>query len=221
MNYTEAKEHAEGRLHQIFAMPYEAFNNDVPERNLHLRLALEALLAAPLRQGRLSLQVIYGWENGAFDPADLHHHEHPLCSADDVAGLQARYREAQDMPAAPATLMAEPLEKAIADAERTVAIDDETRRIPARWPAFPRGLSLYTFFKVYHRLTYGEDDAYRSIRCQTADGMREIHEFHLEEGEFAVVTPQQDTEAGEVTLVLHLSQVEPVLALLRSYDIVA
>ncbi len=226
MLYTAAKEHAEGRLHQIFAMPYKAFDNDVPERNLHLRVALEALLGKPLREGRLTLQVIYGWENGSFAPADLHHSDHALGSADDITRLLVRYKDTQETPAprpdAAATLLSEPLEKAIADAERTgQTIDNETRRIPARWPTFPQGLSLYTFFKVYHRLTYGEDESYRSIRCLTAAGQREIHEFHLEEGEFAVVTPQQDAPAGEVKLVLHVGQVEPVMALLDKCAIAA
>lgn len=225
MHYTEAKEHAEGRLHQIFAMPYEAFDNDVPERKLHLRVALEALLEEPLREGRLGLEVIHGWENGTFAPADLHHHYHALHTAEDIATTLAHYRDALAdltlLPQGSGSLLAVPLARAIAAAERDGAqIDAETRESPARWPSFSGGLALYTFFKVYHRLTYGEDDAYRSIHCHTAAGVREIHEFHLEEGEFAVVTPPQGT-AGEVQLVLHVGQVEPVLALLGHGDFAA
>lgn len=219
MNYTEAKEHAEGRLHQIFAMPYEAFDNDVPERKLHLRVALQALLGEALREKRLSLQVLHGWENGACAAEDLHHHEHKLHSKDDIAASLAYYRDAlanlTPLPVDTDTLLAGPLANAIASAEQNGAsIDAETRDSPARWPDFPRGLALYTFFKVYHRLTYGEDDAYRSICCKTAAGLREIHEFHLEEGEFAIIAPLPDDPAGDVKLVLHVSQVEPVLALL-------
>mgnify|MGYP005755205679 FL=1 len=71
------------------------------------------------------------------------------------------------------------------------------------------------FFKVYHRLTYGEDDTYRSIQCRTPEGPREIHEFHLEEGEFAVVRPSQDAP-GDSVMVLHVSQLEPVRRLLEA-----
>ena len=224
MNYTEAKEHAEGRLHQIFAMPYEAFDNDVPERKLHLRVALQALLGEALREERLSMQVLHGWENGACAAADLHHHEHKLRGENDIAGSLALYRDAlanlTPLPIDTGSLLAEPLASAIASAEQNGAtIDAETRESPARWPEFPNGLALYTFFKVYHRLIYGEDDAYRSICCKTAAGLREIHEFHLEEGEFrsghaATRCPGRRSE----TAILHVSQVEPVLALLSDLN---
>lgn len=221
MNYTEAKEHAEGRLHRIFAMPYEAFDNEVAERKLHLRVALDALLKEPLRDGRLYLKVIHGWENGACAPGDLHHYDQMLRDESDIAASLAFYQKAladlTPLPSDNESLLAEPLANAIATAEQNgTHIDAETRESPARWPDFPGGLALYTFFKVYHRLIYGEDDAYRSIRCQTAEGVREIHEFHLEEGEFAVVTPTPEDDHGNVQLILHVSQVDPVLALLSS-----
>ncbi|KGE78839.1 hypothetical protein CVH10_07985 [Halomonas sp. ND22Bw] len=219
MPFTEAKEHAPGCLHRIFAEPYAAFDNGVPERQLHLRIALQALLEAPMREGRLTLRVIHGWENGGCAPEDLRHGDHALGMTADLRAIAERYQQALDrlapLPGEADSLLAEPLAGAIASAEADgLEVDSETRDNPARWPAFPRGLSLYTFFKVYHRLTYGEDEAYRSIRCNTPEGSREIHEFHLEEGEFAIVRPADD-EPGECVLVLHVGQLEPLSELLE------
>ena len=219
MPYREAKEHAPGRLHSIFADPYSAFDNQVIERLLHLRVALEALVLAPMAGEGLTLRVFHGWENGGFEPADLKHSDHPIGSLGEMQQVTQRYRQAfqaqQPLPYDATSLLAAPLDEAITRAEANgQALDDETRTIPARWPAFPQGLYLYTFFKVYHRLTYGEDDTYRSIHCETPDGPREIHEFHLEEGEFAVVAPVED-ENGKTVLILHESQLEPVLQLLE------
>lgn len=219
MPFTEAKEHAPGRLHAIFVDPYSAFDNAATERLLHLRVAIEALVMAPMREGQLRLRVIHGWENGGFEPADLKHSEHALASLENLARVVEVYRRAmqalEPLPSADASLLAEPLAQAIAAAEASgQALDEETRTIPARWPAFPRGLELYTFFKVYHRLVYGEDDPYRSIRCSTPQGKCEIHEFHLEEAEFAVIGPAGG-EPGESLLVLHESQLEPMLKLLE------
>lgn len=219
MPYTEAKEHAPGRLHAIFTDPYAAFDNLEVERRLHLRVAVDALIHRPMAAGELRLRVIHGWENGGFAPGDLVHSDHPLASLAALRAVAAAYHQAfeaqRHLPRDDASLLAEPLAHAIATAEsRGQTLDEATRTIPARWPAFEWGLSLYTFFKVYHRLTYGEDDAYRSIRCRTPDGTCEVHEFHLEEGEFAVVLPA-DGEPGEHLLLLHESQLEPVLALLE------
>ncbi|NIC05603.1 hypothetical protein [Billgrantia bachuensis] len=218
--FSEAKEHAPGHLHQIFADPYSAFDNLVIERQLHLRVALQALACEPLANGRLTLRVIHGWENGGFEPADLAHGDYRIASLEDLARVSAEHQQAIDrdapLPRDSASLLAEPLADAIAAAEaKGQVFDEETRAIPARWPAFDRGLTLYTFFKVYHRLTYGEDDTYRSIHCRTLEGPREIHEFHLEEGEFAVVRPT-DGATGDSVLVLHVSQLEPVRMLLEA-----
>ncbi len=219
MPFNEAKEHAPGRLHAIFAEPYTAFDNLVTERLLHLRVAVQALIGAPLAEGRLVLRVIHGWENGGFEPADLKHSDHRLGSLSDLRGVAEAYRHAferqQPLPRDDASLLAEPLGRAIEGAEANgQALDEATRTIPARWPAFKEGLTLYTFFKVYHRLTYGEDDSYRAIHCHTPQGPREIHEFHLEEGEFAVVVPCEG-ESGDSVLLLHESQLAPVLQLLE------
>ncbi|MCC5881754.1 MAG: hypothetical protein JJU25_03835 [Halomonas sp.] len=220
MSFSEAKEHAPGHLHHIFADPYSAFDNLNVERQLHLRVALQALVCRPLASGQLTLRVIHGWENGGFEPADLFHSDHPITSLDDFEQVRALYQRALENIAPPprddASLLAGPLADAIADAEaKGETLDQETRTIPARWPGFDHGLTLYTFFKVYHRLTYGEDDSYRSIHCNTPQGPREIHEFHLEEGEFAVVRPTDDA-TGVSVLVLHDSQLEPVLMLLET-----
>ncbi len=225
MPFTEAKEHAPGCLHRIFADPYTAFDNSVGERLLHLRVALQALLTPPMRQGRLTLRVIHGWENGGCAPEALRHSDHPLREPADLRDVAERYRQAFEalapLPGEAATLLAQPLASAIAAAEAEgLEIDAETRENPARWPAFARGLSLYTFFKVYHRLTYGEDEAYRSIRCETPDGTCEIHEFHLEEGEFAVLVPVEGEEAESV-LLLHESQLPPMRQLLEDSGVAA
>ncbi|KAA0012890.1 hypothetical protein F0A17_08130 [Billgrantia pellis] len=220
MPFTEAKEHAPGRLHAIFADPYTAFDNLAAERQLHLRVALQALVYQPMANDRLALRVIHGWENGGFEPVDLAHRDHRIASLADLDRVRDGYRQALEraapLPQDDGTLLARPLAEAIAAAEaRGQALDEATRTIPARWPAFDGGLILYTFFKVYHRLTYGEDDSYRSIQCETAEGSREIHEFHLEEGEFAVVCPT-DKASGNSVLTLHVSQLEPVLMLLEN-----
>jgi hypothetical protein len=77
-------------------------------------------------------------------------------------------------------------------------------------------LALYTLFKMYHRLIYGEDDTYRCTQCVTPLGMREIHEFHLEEGEFALLVPPAEHFMGEESLlVLHESQLGPIEQLLE------
>jgi len=220
MPYSEAKEHAPGRLHAIFVDPYGAFDNTATERLLHLRVATETLILAPMRQGNLLLRVIHGWANGSFEPAELCHSDHRLSSLSALGQVAEDYRQAferlQPLPRDNASLLAEPLVRAITDAEADGhSLDEATRTIPARWPAFPQGLSLYTFFKVYHRLTYSEDDAYRSIYCQTPSGPCEIHEFHLEEGEFAVVAPREG-DSGDSVLLLHESQLAPVLQLLEA-----
>ena len=220
MPFSEAKEHAPGRLHHIFADPYSAFDNLAVERQLHLRVALQALVCEPLAGGHLTLRVIHGWENGGFDPADLAHSDKRIASLDELDRVRLHFQQAFEkaapLPHDETSLLAGPLAEAIAAAEaKGQVLDEETRTIPARWPAFERGLSLYTFFKVYHRLTYGEDDSYRSIHYQTPDGAREIHEFHLEEGEFAVVCPAEGA-SGDSVLVLHVSQLEPVLMLLEA-----
>ncbi|PAU78586.1 hypothetical protein [Halomonas salipaludis] len=226
MPYTEAQEHTPGRLHTLFAEPYSAFDNQAMERQLHLVVALKVLLEAPLRQGRLMLRVIHGWENGSAEPAALAHSEHRVDTMADATAVADRYRQATEQggefPDTAGSLLAVPLAEAIAAAERQgQTIDDETRHNPAHWPMFPHGLSLYTFFKVYHRLTYGEDDSYRVSRCDTPQGMREIHEFHLEEGEFAIVTPATDAEDGDTLVILHESQLAPVLALMEECLIAA
>lgn len=219
MPFNEAKEHAPGRLHAIFADPYSAFDNLAMERLLHLRVAVAALIGMPLAEDKLILRVIHGWENGGFEPADLAHSDHRLGSLGDLRLVAETYRHAREaqhaLPCDETSLLAEPLARAIAAAEADgQALEAETRTIPARWPAFPHGLELYTFFKVYHRLTYGEDDPYRAIHCLTPQGPQEIHEFHLEEGEFAIVVPAEG-EQGDSVLVLHESQLTPVLQLLE------
>ncbi|PMR72880.1 hypothetical protein [Billgrantia endophytica] len=219
MTYNEAKEHAPGRLHAIFADPYTAFDNQVIERQLHLRVAIDVLLLQPMARGRLTLRVIHGWENGGFEPADLKHSDRPIGSLEDLRRVTEHYRQAfealEPPPRDETSLLAEPLANAIDAAEaKGQAVDEETRTIPARWPAFEHGLALYTFFKVYHRLTYGEDDTYRSAHCLTPDGVREIHEFHLEEGEFAVAAPAEGS-TDDTVLILHKSQLKPVLQLLE------
>ena len=219
MPFNEAKEHAPGRLHSIFADPYTAFDNLATERLLHLRVAIMALAGEALGEGKLMLRTIHGWENGGFEPEELKHTDHRLESLEDLRRIVDAYHHAfehqQPLPSDDASLLAEPLVRAIEGAEANgQALDEATRTIPARWPAFKEGLTLYTFFKVYHRLTYGEDDSYRAIHCHTPQGPREIHEFHLEEGEFAVVVPCEG-ESGDSVLLLHESQLAPVLQLLE------
>lgn len=50
----------------------------------------------------------------------------------------------------------------------------------------------------------------------TALGLREIHEFHLEEGEFALLTPlAAHVKDQPYLLVLHESQLDPIEQLLE------
>lgn len=220
MSFSEAKEHAPGRLHALLGDPYQAFDNDQPEKRESLVTALQALLAEPLAHGKLQLRVIHGWENGSFELEDLRHSDHQLHRLDDMSEVLARYNVARErletLPSDNASLLATPLADAIEQAEQAgQQVDEETRRSPARWPAFANGLMLYTFFKIYHRLTYDEDDAYRSIRCETPSGSREIHEFHLTEGGFAICLPLEPDSQDSAQLTLHESQLEPVTDLLK------
>lgn len=216
MTHQEAREHVPGRLHEIFAAPYDAFSNDAVERLLHIHIMLHLLVVRPMRRRHLILRVIHGWENGSFSPDELQHIDYPLHSLDDFQQVKETFQRAREqqepLPINGDSLLAEPLDKAIAAAKaKGQEIDEETRLMPARWPSFPKGLSLYTMFKMYNRLVYGEDDPYRSSHCMTEEGLREIHEFHLEEGEFAIVIPPGPQNKTENTLmVMHASQLEPV-----------
>ncbi|WP_043529742.1 hypothetical protein [Litchfieldella xinjiangensis] len=220
--YNEAKEHAPGRLHAIFAAPYEAFENGVLERKLHLDVALRALLSKPLDEGLLKLRVLYGWENGDDTPEALVHCDHPLRSLADLTPVKADYRASieRDMalPRNNVSLLAQPRDTAIARARDSgQQIDDTIRLNPARWPSFEGGLTLYTFFKVYHRLVYGEDDSYRSIHCDTPEGPLEIHEFHLDVCEFAICVPP-DPDSNRPTLILvHEGQLDTLVTCLESH----
>ncbi|MFW6259039.1 MAG: hypothetical protein ACOC26_06050, partial [Halochromatium sp.] len=167
MTYQEAREHVHGRLHEIFAAPYEAFTNDSIERLLHIHIMLHLLVVRPMKRRHLILRVIHGWENGSFAPEELQHIDYPLHSFDDFQRVRMTFQQARErqepLPSHGNSLLAEPLDAAIAAAEAAgQRIDQETRAIPARWPSFPGGLSLYTLFKMYNRLVYREDDAYRS-----------------------------------------------------------
>ncbi|MFD2190963.1 hypothetical protein [Pistricoccus aurantiacus] len=222
MPFDEAKEHAPGRLHDIFAVPYAAFGNTNLERCLHLRIALETLLQAPCRQGRLTLRVIYGWENGDHAIEDLRYSDHPLRACENLHNAAVEYHHALHHSLPPAqcegSLLAGPLEDALADAKaQGQKLDADIRHHPASWPAFEKGLYLYTFFKIYHRLTYGEDEPYRSIYCKSAKGGQEIHEFHIEEGEFAVCMPSDPASPDETLLIMHASQLDPLEAFFGQY----
>src|SRR5690554_4471595 len=94
MSFNEVKEHAPGRLHQIFADPYTAFDNQISERQLHLRVALQELVCKPLANRQLTLRVIHGWENGGFEPADLAHSDHSITSWDALAQVSMHYQQA-------------------------------------------------------------------------------------------------------------------------------
>ena len=220
MRYNEAKEHTSGRLHDLFADPYRAFDNERHERQLHIRVMLYQLAVLPMQRGLLTLRVIHGWQNGGCEPGDLQYVEYPLNELADLQRVSAIFhastRQASSFPVTDDTLLAAPLAQAIADAQANgISLDHDTRNHPARWPEFGGGLALYTLFKMYHRLTYSEDDAYRSSQCHTSAGVREIHEFHLEEGEFAFLTPlERDFISENSTLVLHESQLEPFEKLL-------
>lgn len=222
MQYTEAKEHAPGRLHQIFAAPYEAFDTNVLERKLHLDIAFQALLGLPLERGTLTLRVIHGWENGDDTPEALKHSDHSIASLADLTKAKADYRatieQGLPLPSNDVSLLAEPRDAAIARArDNGQEIDEATRRNPARWPAFKEGLYLYTFFKIYHRLIYGEDESYRSIRCDTPEGIREIHEFHLDTCEFAVCTSPNPDSSGTTLLIVHEGELDPLVDCVESH----
>ncbi len=219
MSYSEAKEHTPGRLHELFADPYRAFENDTDERQLHIRVMLHTLLARPMQRGLVTLRVIHGWENGGFEPADLQHADFTLHNLQDFEAVATSFHAAAErnapLPADQTAILAAPLADAIADAEAEGnALTDDIRATPARWPAFEGGLALYTLFKMYHRLVYGEDDTYRCSQCETPHGLREIHEFHLEEGEFALLAPVRDEQEAPYLLVLHESQLGPIGQLL-------
>ncbi|MFP3341379.1 hypothetical protein R0J87_02580 [Halomonas sp. SIMBA_159] len=221
MSYSEAKEHTPGRLHELFADPYRAFENDTDERQLHIRIMLHTLLARPMQRGQVTLRVIHGWENGGFEPADLQHADFPLRSLEDFDIAVDRFAKAAQqnapLPADDTAILAAPLAHAIADAQAEgKSLTDEIREIPARWPAFEGGLALYTLFKMYHRLVYGEDDTYRCSQCDTPHGPREIHEFHMEEGEFALLAPINEQPEAPYLVVLHESQLGPIKQLLTS-----
>lgn len=221
MSYDEAKEHIPGRLNELFADPYRAFENDTDERQLHIRIMLHLLLARPMARGQMTLRVIHGWENGGFEPEDLQHRDYTLNSMADFQRAMQDFEEASTLdaplPADNPAILATPLSDAIADAEAEGQdLNDDIRHTPARWQAFEGGLALYTLFKMYHRLIYGEDDNYRCSQCLTPLGMREIHEFHLEEGEFALlVPPAEQCTQEESLLVLHVSQLDPIARLLE------
>ncbi|RUR33617.1 hypothetical protein [Vreelandella nanhaiensis] len=223
MSYTEAKEHTQGRLNALFADPYRAFENQTDERLLHVHVMLYMLLARPMSRGNMTLRVIHGWENGGFEPDDLQHLDYPLHTLEDFKRAARDFEQAAKqnapLPTENLSILATPLANAIAEAqaEGQVVMDD-IKTTPARWPAFEGGLALYTLFKMYHRLVYGEDDVYRCSQCQTPHGPREIHEFHLEEGEFALLVPlSNDANAKEAPglLVLHESQLQPIEKLLE------
>lgn len=180
---------------------------------------MEALIGRPLTEKRLCLRVIHGWENGGCDPEALSHSDHSIGSLEELRRVEARYRQALEQqtrwPGEAGELLARPLEKAIRDAKAEgLTLDEGTCQTPSRWPAFRHGLRLYTLFKVYHRLIYGEDDPYRACRLHKPAGEQEVHEFHLEEGEFAVITPMHGASSDHL-LILHPSQLFPVLSLLE------
>ena len=223
MSYTEAKEHTQGRLNALFADPYRAFENETDERQLHVHVMLYMLLARPMSRGTMTLRVIHGWENGGFEPDDLQHLDYPLHTLEDFKRAAREFEQAAkqnaSLPAEGPAILATPLANAIAEAQAEgQVVTDDIKTTPARWPAFEGGLALYTLFKMYHRLVYGEDDVYRCSQCQTPHGLREIHEFHLEEGEFALLVPlSSDANAKEAPglLVLHESQLQPIEKLLE------
>lgn len=216
MQYAEAKEHTYGRLHELFAEPYRAFENDAEERQMHVQTMLHMLLARPMSRGQVTLRVLHGWENGGFDPADLKHADYALHSLDDfraaVHEFDQAVRQNAPLPADNTNILEAPLADAIADAQNEgQAIAADIRETPAQWPAFEGGLMLYTLFKMYHRLIYSEDDNYRCSQLDTPHGLREIHEFHLEEGEFALlVPPREHFKDSPTLLVLHESQLGPI-----------
>ncbi len=221
MSHNEAKEHTPGRLNELFADPYQAFKNDTDERQLHIRIMLHMLLARPMKRGQMTLRVLHGWQNGGCEPEDLQHVDYLLTSVADFKRAVQNFENASKfntpLPADKTAILATPLEEAIAEAEAEGQdLTNDIRDTPARWPAFEGGLALYTLFKMYHRLVYGEDDTYRCSQCITPLGLREIHEFHLEEGEFALLVPSAENFIKEASLlVLHESQLGPIEELLE------
>ncbi|MDX1465335.1 MAG: hypothetical protein R3215_06490 [Halomonas sp.] len=139
MPYTEAKEHAPGRLHGIFVDPCSAFDNAATERLLNLSVATEALVLSPMRHGHLVLRVIHARKNGSFEPAAPCHSDHRPVSLFAFHTVADDFRQAfehqRPLPRDNTSLLAEPLEQAIAAAEASSQIVDvKTRTIPARWP---------------------------------------------------------------------------------------
>lgn len=220
MRYNEAKEHTLGRLHNLFVDPYHAFDNESHERKLHIRVMLYQLAVIPMQRHLLTLRVIHGWQNGGYDPSDLKYAEYPLNALADLQHVSTLFnsiaKHSNTFPSTDNTLLATALDNMMANAQADgETLDQNVRFHPARWPEFTGGLTLYTLFKMYHRLIYSEDDAYRSSQCRTSSGIREIHEFHLEEGEFAFLTPpdNQFTQKASI-LIMHESQLEPFEKLL-------
>ncbi|MEA2117230.1 hypothetical protein [Halovibrio sp. HP20-50] len=221
MIHNEAKEHTVGRLNELFADPYRAFDNETDERQLHIRIMLHMLLARPMQRGQVTLRVIHGWENGGYEPEDLQHIDYPLNNVDDfkraVKDFEYASKHNTALPTDTTAVLDDPLAEAIANAETLgQRLPRDIRSTPAHWQTFEGGLALYTLFKMYHRLVYSEDDAYRSTQCLTSHGLREIHEFHLEEGEFALLVPPASSFMDEsYLLVLHESQLDPIEQLLE------
>lgn len=220
MHYTEASEHTTGRLHALFANPYQAFDNQNSERLLHIHVMLHLLALLPLQRGQLVIRVIHGWQNGGCDPYELRHTDVSLSSLEDlqpiIMAFEAASRDLTPFPGESAALLGAPLGTAIEAARGDgQMIDANIHDHPSRWPEFNGGLTLYTLFKMYHRLVYGEDEPYRSSRCMTELGQREIHEFHLEEGEFAFLSPPGiEADTQRTLVVLHHSQLAPFERLL-------
>ncbi|GEN27189.1 hypothetical protein HVA01_08350 [Halovibrio variabilis] len=221
MIHNEAKEHTAGRLNELFSDPYRAFDNDTDERQLHIRIMLHMLLARPMKRGQITLRVIHGWENGGYEPKDLQHVDYPLSNVADfkrvVRDFEYASKHNTPLPTDTTAVLDDPLTEAIANAEALGQhLPPDIRSTPAHWQTFDGGLALYTLFKMYHRLVYSEDDAYRCTQCLTSHGLREIHEFHLEEGEFALLVPPASRFMEESSLlVLHESQLDPIEQLLE------
>src|SRR5690554_7945487 len=91
--FSEVKEHATGRLHQIFTDPYSAFDNLVTERHLHLQVALQELVGKPMAEGRLILRLLYGWEHGNCDPAELLQRVPHPASLNELKPLSLHYQD--------------------------------------------------------------------------------------------------------------------------------
>lgn len=121
MSYDEAKEHTSGRLNELFADPYRAFENDTDERQLHIRIMLHMLLARPMTRGQVTLRVIHGWENGSFEPEDLQHRDYAIHSVADFKRAVQDFVNASKLntplPADNDDILATPLADAIAEAE--------------------------------------------------------------------------------------------------------